>query len=116
MKFEAEYDKHDKEHAKNPKVGDYWHDMFSPVAVVVEVSKHSLVICRTTKQMEDETWTWNLEKLEPVLRKDFEHLFQYGRIDNKSFTGTADKDHISNKYWADVIPTAHKWVKECLDG
>lgn len=41
------------EHIRNPVRGDYWHEMFAPVCVVVSVSEDAVEVCEKFKHVED---------------------------------------------------------------
>lgn len=43
-----------EEFFQNPKPGDFWHDCFSPVFIVLEASEDSLTICDKTKTVYEE--------------------------------------------------------------
>lgn len=38
----------DEDHFKNPEPGDFWHDLFSPVLIVLEVLKDEIIVCDKT--------------------------------------------------------------------
>lgn len=102
-------------HAKDPQIGDYWHECFTPIAVVVDVSRFSIVLCEKTKSPDEKSWTWDLDKLEVYTKKDFVNRFRYGRVGKPKFKGTDDMTSIKNKFWCDVSPKAHEWVIDALD-
>jgi hypothetical protein len=83
-------------HINEPCVGDYWHETFCPVCVVLSVSDFRLVICKHTTAFDD-GWTWALDNRTDISRDEFKQWLAY-----KSIPG----------YWADVAPRAHKWVAE----
>lgn len=87
-----------EQHAKTPKVGDYWSDHFVPVCVVLEVGKVGITLCRKTKDTDENHWTWDLDELELMTRNDFDKWLQYGGS--------------TSGYWAWVNPEAHKDVVE----
>lgn len=103
------YDKN-LQSATHPKIGDYWHDMYCPVTVVVSVTEEHVFICEKTKDVDDQHWTWDLDKITSYTRADFLQRHRYGRIGNPEFIATDSAD-IKNEFWADVIPEAHVWVK-----
>jgi hypothetical protein len=37
--------KQDDEHFENPEPGDFWHDCFSPVLIVLEATENGIVVC-----------------------------------------------------------------------
>lgn len=116
MKYDTEErDKTNKEHAKEPKVGDYWQEMFCPVAVVIQVGPHFVLTLEKKKDVDDH-WTWDLEAKPCVYtRKEFVFRFMYGHCGNPDFQGDPDPDSIKNKYRCDVLPERHKWITEELE-
>lgn len=116
MKYDPEaQDALNREHAKNPKVGDYWSDHFCPVAVVVSVTPYYVITIEKTKSVDPDHWTWDVEaKPNIYTRKEFFYRFTYGRCGNDTFEGTDDPKDIKNRYWADVSPERHKWIEEEL--
>ena len=107
-------------HALNPKVGDFWHEMFYPIAVVLKVEtsvlfQDRITICEKTKSVGGERWTWDLKKTTQYTGQEFANRFRYGRVGNPDFQAT-DDDNIKNKFWCNVSPEAHTWVKDHLNG
>ena len=92
----SEREKMDKEHASNPKPGDYWHECYSPVCVVLAVAAGVVIYCDTPKET-DNGWTWDLEgKRQAKSIQDFYKWLEY--------------DTIPNRFWASCCPQAHMWV------
>lgn len=89
------------EHLNNPKVGDYWHEMFVPACVVVSVieNEKKVLICTAKQEIDEEHWTFDLAQLKTVTFKEFKDELTYNN----------DPD---SKTWCDVIPECHKWVKD----
>jgi hypothetical protein len=104
------------EHAKNPKVGDYWQEMFCPVAVVISVSPFYVLTLEKKKTVDDGHWTWDIEAKPCVYtRKEFVFRFTYGYCGDHEFQGYEDDpENIKNKYYCDVMPEQHKWIEEEL--
>lgn len=67
-----------EEHASNPEPGDYWHEMLCPVCVVVSVSEGKVTICKTTKEVDPDHWTWDISKLETMKVEDFKNGYHMG--------------------------------------
>lgn len=89
-----------RKYSENPKPGDYWHEMLVGQCVVVYVNKLNVIICQTKKDIPGEDkWTWDLEKLDILSRKDFANKF---------------RDKYGHGYWARVEPKRHKWVLDTL--
>lgn len=42
-------EKMDEDHFENPRPGDFWHECFSPVFIVLEVCEDGVFICEKTK-------------------------------------------------------------------
>jgi len=82
-----------KEHANNPQAGDIWHDMFSPVCVVLEVSRHTILISKKTKAA-GTGYTYDLDYLERMSPQEFHDWLQY------------KPDRMKGKYWANCNPGA----------
>ena len=100
-------------HALNPQIGDYWNECFAPVCVVVDVSEFAVTVVDGTKVVDNRKWTFDIEKTTTYTRKEFVDRFRYGRIGNDNFKAT-DADDIKNKFWCDVFPKQHKWVRELV--
>lgn len=53
------------EHAMRPRIGDYWHEMFVPILVVVgRLESDDVLVCKTKKDVGGNRWEWDLTKLE----------------------------------------------------
>jgi hypothetical protein len=89
----------DQKHLANPKIGDYWNEMFNPVCVVVGRNKSVLTICKTIEDV-DGGWTWDLSRLEKIELSKFAKWLSYGTI-----PGT----------WAHVCPKSHKWAYKAIE-
>ena len=64
----------------NPTKGDYWYeDHFVPVLVVLSVAKDFITVCRKTKDLSGNTWTWDLTQPEILSRESFVRRLEYGR-------------------------------------
>lgn len=104
-----DFTQHDREHLINPQIGDYWQEMYCPVAVVVDATDFCVVVCETTRSTSEHTWTWDLSELKIYTRKEFRYRWTYGRIGNENFSGNSEKE-IDNQCWCHVLPRAHEWV------
>jgi hypothetical protein len=90
-----------REHAKSPQIGDYWHERFVPILVIVSRSDTNLVVCKTRRDLKDrESWTWELSKLERMTIDELEKYVKYSTMD---------------EYWCDVVLGAHQWVEDYVD-
>ena len=85
-------------HAKDPKLGDYWHEMFNGICVVIEVDLIHVTICKTKRSVGMNEWTWDLSNLDIMTHEEFQRWLSYDTRPG---------------YWADVIPEDHLWAVEC---
>ncbi len=90
-----------QKHLDDPRVGDYWQEMCSPVCVVVARFKNIVVICRTTKSVYFSRWTWNLDEVEAMSLAKFREWLSY------------KSESMKDKTWCSVEPEHHKRVAEC---
>jgi len=90
-----------QQHLKDPKLGDYWMEMFSPVAVVVYVDPRYVVTLEKTKNTDKDHWTWDVEAI-PILYTRNQWLIRW------------NYDYI-NGTWCDVVPERHLWVPEFVE-
>ena len=90
-----------QEQLHNPCVGDYWHEMFTPICVIVERFKNHVVICKE-KITYEESWTWDLDKLEIMSLENFKKWLTY------------DTESLKNKTWALCNKESHKWVNNVV--
>ena len=86
-------------HLRDPQRGDFWHEMFAPICVVLDVRPHSLTLCRKVQAVKQDKWTWDLSKKENMSRELFRRWLSYDSI-----PGT----------WCHVIPRHHLWA--CDEG
>lgn len=85
-------------HASDPRPGDYWHECFCGVCVVIGRMGGHVIFCRKkTHFPEENKWTWDLEKLEMKSVEDFKKWLAYNSIPG---------------YWASVEPGCHMWAVE----
>lgn len=82
-----------EKHATNPMPGDYWHEMFTPIAVVLDVVGDTVVFCRNTESSGTNHWRWNHKLSERLPKATFAHLFRY--------------ETMPDKFHADVVPQGH---------
>jgi|PlaIllAssembly_1097288.scaffolds.fasta_scaffold20556_2 hypothetical protein len=100
--------------ANNPQVGDYWNEMFSPICVVVKtdttllirprsstpIAVGTITICKKTKEVDADSWTWDLSVLETMTVDAFREWLSYGSIPG---------------YWAMCCGSRHTWVTDFLE-
>lgn len=77
-------------HIENPELGDYWHERFSGVCVVLKVTEDTVTISRKKVDVDEDHWTFILEEAETLSLKEFKEFLTYAS--NRS------------KCWADVFP------------
>jgi hypothetical protein len=94
MNFDKQYEDNAK-HAAEPMRGDYWHEMFCPVRVVLHVTPDIVVFCEKTKATDPNHWTWDLDHVVKVFKEDFGDRLRYG------------SEAMKDKFWAWVAPQAH---------
>lgn len=90
----TEQDQMNKDHLTNPQTGDYWHDMYNPVCIVIASDGDTVTLCRKIKEISDHSWTWDYKKIETMPLTDFSVWLHY-----KSPT-------LNNHTWASVAPGA----------
>jgi hypothetical protein len=76
-------------HLRDPEPGDYWHEMFSPQCVVIERIGPKLVLCRKTKDVDLDHWTWDLDEIEMVDHAEWSNRMCYGSMPDKTI-GTCE--------------------------
>ena len=78
-------------HFKNPQPGDFWHEMFNPVFIVLDVNVKEITICEDTINSND-GYSFNLHKVKKVTREQFDKEL-------KCYSGP-----LSDQITYDVIP------------
>lgn len=84
------------EHLRNPRPGDYWHEMYVPICVVLEVGTDVVTLCKSTKEVDSGHWTWNLGERAFIARSAFRRWLSY--------------ESIPDKTWCHVLPEQHLWA------
>ena len=74
-----------EKHATNPVKGDYWHEMFCPVCVIVNVNNDVVTYLVPDKKNE----YWDEENPVTKTKAEFKEWLSYDNIDG---------------YWCDVVP------------
>jgi len=92
-----ERDRLNQKHAAKPEPGDYWHEMFCPLLVVIAVSHGLVIYHRAQKDVENNKWTWDLSK--PHESKRLDEFYKW-----------LEYDTIPGRFWVRCEPGAHKWV------
>lgn len=106
METTQDRDALNRKHAEHPQPGDFWHDCYSPICVVLGVAASMVVYCDTPKIVNDEDhWTWDLSlakrKEKPL--SEFREWLSY------------KSEKMAGKFWAAVIPRRDEWVLEHLE-
>jgi len=90
--------KTNEDHASDPKIGDYWSEMFAPILVVVgRPDPDSVLICDKTMDVEERRWTWDLTQCRIMTLEEFHARLRYDSIPG---------------FWADCCPEHMTWVKD----
>lgn len=87
-------------HEREPKMGDYWHEMFCPFVVVINVLETEVVICESIMPVGPDHWTWDLSKIRKVPIAEFSQMLHY------------KSEAMKDKFIYDVVPEAHSFVRE----
>lgn len=57
---------------EQPKIGDFWHEMYCPVLVIVDVHENNdLTICEHTKDTENNTYMFDVSRCRKITRQEF---------------------------------------------
>ncbi len=89
--------KQNRNHAKYPQPGDYWHEMLCPVLIVLKVTAFQVWICDERKDKSNAKWTWDLTQTRILTRKTFESKLKYDTMD---------------ECWCSVMPKNKMWAVE----
>lgn len=88
-------DEDNTRHAIYPEPGDYWHEMFCPIRVVLAVTPETVTICETTKSTDKDHWTWDLSATKKILKEEFANGIRY------------KSEAMKHKFSCDVVPRGH---------
>jgi hypothetical protein len=80
-------------HANNPEVGDYWHEMYAPMFIVLAVDNTSIICGASTIPSGPDCWTWDVAKTQRMSRSVFRSRLEYQTI--------------QDRFWCSVIPRGH---------
>jgi hypothetical protein len=78
-------------HANDPQVGDYWHEMFCPCFLVLDRSRFSVSFLYKTIK-DNDGWTWDVSNVQTMTIKEFSKRVRY------------TSESLKDKTWCDVIP------------
>lgn len=98
-----EYHAVNERHALSPERGDYWHEMFCPVRVVLAVGADTVTICETTKGAGEGRWTWDFSKTRTIPKSEFGIGLHYC------------SEAMKHNFVCDVAPRSHREVADCFD-
>jgi hypothetical protein len=100
IKVSASREETDQAHASDPKIGDYWHEMFTPILVVLgRPSSTEVLICRKKKALDD-GWTWDFSGIETLSLADFRAYLSY------------KSPEMAHKFWCTCLPEHMVWARE----
>ena len=64
----------DEKHFENPSIGDFWHEMFCPYFIVLDIVKDKYWICDKRHAVDKDYWTWDLKKSRIVDKSYFDKV------------------------------------------
>lgn len=70
--------------------GDYWHECFSPICVVIDVTQTHIVYCDNIVDVPNDKWTWGVQELKILPRDKFIEKVQYGKCEPKCHMWAAE--------------------------
>jgi len=76
-------------HANEPKEGDYWHEAFCPICIVLENTKGVITYILPDRKAE----IWDEDNPKTKTKAEFKEWLSYDNIEG---------------YWCDVIPEEYK--------
>ena len=79
-------------HARNPQPGDYWHEKWIPVCVILEATDDEVIICRSIKSKGIDYIDWDFDKCEVHKKESFHRWLKYPTVED---------------YWPTVEPLFH---------
>lgn len=83
------------QHSRNPQIGDFWHEMFCPIMVVLDVTPLHVIICDKTKSIDRDHWTWDTAEIKTLTREQFALKPHY------------DSPKMAHKFHCDVVAKGH---------
>lgn len=90
----------DQQHLHNPQAGDYWHDRFCPVALVIDSGQFFVAFLHKKKDVGKSHWTWDTSDVATLSKQDFVKKMSYSSMD---------------KPWANVVPNWKHWKEFAED-
>jgi hypothetical protein len=84
-----------KQHVADPQPGDYWHEMFTPVCLVLDASKFHVALLCDAKHVSG-GWNWDTSKVTVLSRAAFVAKLMY-------------EQQVDQGTWCDVVPEWAHW-------
>ena len=72
-----------EQHVKKPRVGDFWHEMFFPYFLVVEVTKYGLIVLDKTKEVDEHHYTFDETKPRVMTKQELRNAVTYTTMRDK---------------------------------
>jgi hypothetical protein len=72
-----------REHAKNPQVGDFWHEIFSPYFLVVEITKYGIIVLDKTRPVDKDHYIFDETKPRVMTLDDLYKMVTYETMRDK---------------------------------
>ena len=89
-------------HLQNPKVGDYWHEMFTPILVVIGRGADAVMLCDEIERYKDGGWFWRVSKVKTLSLAELRKRLTY------------DSENLKDKCWCDVVPESQPGVRKMV--
>jgi hypothetical protein len=84
-----------EKHRWSPEPGDMWDERCMYVAIVLDVRDSWVTICRDRKTVDEDHWTWDLDKVKTITIEQFASIFLYHGH---------EVNMVGANCWADVNP------------
>lgn len=91
------------EHVANPRPGDYWHECYAPVCVILGVAAGCVIYCEHILNRPNNRWTWDLSKRSFQTLAEFSKRMHY------------ESENLRHMCIYNVEPEHHKWVLDHLE-
>lgn len=93
-------------HRLDPKVGDYWHEMFSGIMVVVGRTEDAVIVCDKKRSTPDGGWFWDTTTTRKFTLEEFSAY--------PTYVGLSPTSIMKDKCWCDVVPESQKGVRDLV--
>lgn len=111
-----EHMQQNRAHRDNPEPGDYWNEMFSPVALVLKVDGQLVTMLKHTKPTDPGHWTWDTDKVTVMTKRQFGKWISYDTIPDKTWCYVFPKhkhfEHFLNEA-REAMDAAHPHCQMC---